>query len=165
MKKLIISAILFLAALTQSSFAMVKTTKTDYSGVTPEVKSYVENHTASQIASDLVNTWAKNIPQRLDYLTTLSSVNSTGNVANQTILVSKKEFHKKYPNKDIKFLDSKKFQNSFLKLINKNAVSRLCSNPVTKLILDKGVEYDYELYFKDSMKFIGTIAVTKDDCK
>lgn len=172
MKKIFLIGLVALLATVTSASANVNTNTNQYKS--PNKVKYekmmqtLDGISPNRIARIVSDNMVENIPQKIDFMTTLSGIATVDNSVIYHYDVSFKEFVKRYPDKDV-FKFSKVKKQKLNELIisgqHKNILNTICRTPSLRAMVDSGVEFNYNYIIKSTGEPLGSFSVTSEDCK
>lgn len=168
MKKIFLIGLVALMATITAASANAKQYKSPNKVKYEESMKALKGTSPEVIAGIVSSSMAKNVPQKIDLMTTLSRVDAVDNSINSYYTVSIKALAKRYKDKDtLKILKEKKneIMNKVIAEQHKAMIENICRNPTLRSLLDSGVDYYYKYIIESTGKSTGSFTITLGNCK
>lgn len=110
---------------------------------------------------------SKTLPKRLNTTTMLTMVKSEKNELNFTGELSEVEYEKENPNINLNNYTKEEkdtLKKEIISQLQSSQENELCSSMTTRTVLESGVKFKYEYFFKASNSFIGETNISLDNC-
>lgn len=111
---------------------------------------------------------SKSLPQRLNYMTMLTSVKGEANNLFFKGSLSEIEFERNNPEqkslKNYTLEEKELFKKELITQMQEEQLNELCSNMTTRTVLESGVNFKYTYYFKSDQSLIGETNISSKDC-
>jgi len=129
-----------------------------------EIRKEIAPYSANEIAKTVAEKMAKNLPQQVDAMTTITAVTTFDNRLTILGLMSKEELEKITNHNIDEINKNETFKKLFLKETEKLQINMLCSNPLLYVALEKGVLFTYSYLLNDGI-FFGSTTISIKNCK
>lgn len=129
-----------------------------------EIRKEIAPYSANEIAKTVAENMAKNLPQQVDAMTTITAVTTFDNKLTLSGLMSKEELEKITNHNIDEINKNETFKKLFLKETKKLQINMLCSNPLLYVALEKGVLFTYSYFLNDGI-FFGSTTISIKNCK
>jgi hypothetical protein len=130
-----------------------------------EARVIYDGYSAKEIAKATSEELAKSAPMRIDVLSYIigSTYNDSTVVVNTIIEEDALRDVMRIDTKKMTKEEKGKFANEFIIEIEKLQLNSICTTPMTRAALEKGVNYKY-FYKWDNFTYLGEINITNKNC-